>query len=65
MRSQANLVDFVRPFIADIGFHDVLRENIALEKELVIALKGIERFVERFGSRWNVGAFLRRRFPMG
>jgi hypothetical protein len=45
MRAETNFVDLTRPLIVEVGFNHVLRENVPSEKEVMILLKRVERFL--------------------
>src|SRR5262249_5793500 len=60
VRAKPDLVDFARALVTEIGLNHVLGEDIPLQEELVIALKGVERLVERSGRLRNLCHFLGR-----
>src|SRR5215471_4232290 len=60
VRPQTNFVDLARALVADISLHEIPGEHIALQKELVVALKGVERLVESCGSGGDLRALPRR-----
>src|SRR3984893_13809590 len=60
VRAQANFIELARPLVAEMGFHNVLREHVSFEKELMLSLERIKRFLKRSRGRWHFGTFLRR-----
>ena len=52
-------VRFVFDFVVDPELDNVFGENVALEKELVVVLQGVERSVERAGKGRNLFQFFR------
>src|SRR5208283_621538 len=53
MRPQAYSVHFVQGLVFDPHIDDILRENVALQQELVVFCERLEGFIERSRSRWN------------
>ena len=49
MRPEANFVDLARPLIVKVSFNYVLRKNVSNEKEFMVLLERIERFLKRSG----------------
>src|SRR5271166_689504 len=58
VRPQTHFVDLARALVVEVSLHQVLGEDVAFEKELMIVLERVERLLERSGSRGNVGALL-------
>ncbi len=58
MRSQAQHVHVVDALPIDVGFDQVVREDIALEQKLVVRFQMIEHFAERPGHLFHGGSFV-------
>ena len=49
MRAQAHLINLARPLVGKIRLNHVVREDIALEEELMVSLKRVQCLLERAG----------------